>query len=267
MLAFFRSLFAYFQLIPQPYRELIGVGMVAILLRWVGVKLIARIGRSQRLRNMSHSTAERQKTLNSMLIHLFNIAMSLGTAILMLSYLVPATNLLWFIGLFSAAFGIGANRVVSDYMHGLSFLFEDDFRVREKVEIAGVIGIVEQVNMRTTRLRGQNGELLIVPNGEIRTLRNFSRGEFSPANVHLHIFTRDVGVVTDILNDCANEALLELPDLIEPWLVINEKGEMAITTELTVLAKARFGKAAELRPKLLEWIYHRLLMAKIEIQP
>jgi hypothetical protein len=42
-----------------------------------------------------------------------------------------------------------------------------------------------------------------------------------------------------------------LPNLIEPWRVSSETGIIAQTTEMTLLAKARFGQASEMRPRLL----------------
>ena len=51
--------------------------------------------------------------------------------------------------------------------------------------------------------------------------------------------------------------------LLEPWQVISEAGVMGKNTELTLVAKTRFGKAAELRPQLLAWVQERL--AEIEV--
>ena len=86
-------------------------------------------------------------------------------------------------GLFSAGFGLGARPMVSDFLSGIGFMFEDTFDVSEKIEIPGlpggsVMGLVEAVHLRTTVIRAMSGEPYIVPNGEIRVVRNFSRGDF-----------------------------------------------------------------------------------------
>jgi hypothetical protein len=76
---------------------------------------------------------------------------------------------------------------------GISFIFEDTFDVGEKVEILNVEGVIEAVNLRTSTLRAPTGELYIVPNGEIRLIRNFSRGRFSITKITLKLAGEDLG--------------------------------------------------------------------------
>jgi hypothetical protein len=61
------------------------------------------------------------------------------------------------------------------------------------------------------------------------------------------------------------EAVHVLPNLLEPWQVISEHGEIGQQIELTLLAKARFGQAAELRPRLLALVQERLAEAGIAL--
>lgn len=182
---------------------------------------------------------------------------------------VNADTLIWMIGLFSAAFGLGARPFLSDFLTGIAFLFEDTFDVGEKVELGGtagsIEGVVEAVNMRTTEIRAPSGELLTVPNGEIRLVRNYSRGRFSVANIKLRIAAEDVQETIQLLDDMALEAVALLPNLLEPWQVISESGEMGQHIELTVVAKARFSKAAEMRPRLLSLIQERMEEAGIQL--
>ncbi|MBK7915929.1 MAG: mechanosensitive ion channel family protein [Chloroflexi bacterium] len=186
-----------------------------------------------------------------------------------LSLFVDADTLVWMIGLFSAAFGLGARPLLSDFLTGASFIFEDTFDVGEKVEIMGssshIEGVVEMVNLRTTQIRAPTGELLTVPNGEIRLVRNFSRGRFSVANVRLMIETENLHQAVDLLTALREEAVTLLPNLLEPWQVISVSGEMGQQTELTLVAKARFGKAAEMRPRLLALVQERLAEAGIQL--
>lgn len=197
------------------------------------------------------------------------IAVGLATLI-SLSLFVDATTLIWIVGLFSAAFGLGARPLVSDFLSGIGFIFEDTFDVSEKVELLGlgggsVLGTVEAVNLRTTRIRAMSGEPCIVPNGEIRVVRNFSRGRFSTADIIIKINAADLGLAIPLLEELGHEAVGLLPNLLEPWQVISESGEMGQQTELTLLAKARFGKAGEMRPKLLKLVQERMAAGEIEL--
>jgi small-conductance mechanosensitive channel len=83
---------------------------------------------------------------------------------------------------------------------------------------------VETVNLRTTTLRSPSGELFVVPNGEIRIVRNFSRGRFSSATVSIKLNAEDLSRVIPILEDLGKEALLLLPNLLEPWQIISQSG-------------------------------------------
>jgi hypothetical protein len=72
-------------------------------------------------------------------------------------------------------------------------------------------------------------------------------------------------MVLSILESLGEEALLILPNLIEPWQVISETGVIGQQTELTLVAKARFGQAAVLRTKLLSLVQERLEQAGINL--
>ncbi len=67
-----------------------------------------------------------------------------------------------------------------------------------------------------------------------------------------------------LLTNMAVDAVTFLPNLLEPWKVISESGEMGQYVELTFVAKARFGKAAEMRPRLLALVQERMEEAGIQ---
>lgn len=182
-----------------------------------------------------------------------------------LGLFVELDTLVWMVGLFSAAFGLGARPLISDYLTGIGFIFEDTFAVGEKVEILEMEGVVEKINLRNTWMRSPTGELYIIPNGEIRLVRNFSRGKFSAASVTVKIQAVDLGSAISLLEDLAAEAVVLLPNLLEPWQVISKEGLIGQQAELTLLAKARFGMAAEMRPRLQALVQERLAETGIEL--
>jgi hypothetical protein len=61
----------------------------------------------------------------------------------------------------------------------------------------------------------------------------------------------------------AEEAVRLLPNLLEPWQVISETGTIGQQAELMLVARARFGKAAEMRPRLLTLVQERLAEADV----
>jgi small conductance mechanosensitive channel len=240
------------------------------LLAWLVHRLARRMAR--RMVRLSHFTPrarrprpERQATLQSLIASTISLAALAAATLASISQFVSMETLVWVVGLFSAAFGLGARPLIGDVLSGLSFIFEDTFAVGEKVETLDVEGIVEAINLRTTWIRSPSGELYIVPNGEVRVVRNFSRGSFSNANVKFKIAAADMNRALPLLEALGLEAVNLLPNLLEPWQVISESGTIGQQTELTLLAKARFGKAAEMRPRLLALVQERLTEAGIAL--
>ena len=201
---------------------------------------------------------ERQRTLHGLFSSMISFAAVLVAILFSLSRFVDANTLVWMVGLFSAAFGLGARPLISDWLTGIGFIFEDTFDIAEKIEIQGVEGVIEKINLRTTHVRAPSGELYIIPNGEIRIIRNFSRGRFSMANITLKVHAADLEVTLAALDSLALDAVVELPNLLEPWQVISTTGAAGGMTELTLLARARFGMAAVMRPRLLDLVQKRL---------
>lgn len=78
------------------------------------------------------------------------------------------------------ALGFGAQTLVKDFLAGFFILAEDQFGVGDVVALGGesasTVGVVEEVSLRITRLRDDDGTVWFVPNGEIRKVGNRSRG-------------------------------------------------------------------------------------------
>lgn len=213
--------------------------------------------------------ADRIQTLHGLIVSLTSFIAFLIATIFSLGLFVDTDTLVWMIGLFSAAFGLSARPVISDYLTGLGFIFEDSLDLNDKIElqIGGTLieGIVEAMYLRVTLVRATGGELYMVPNGEIRVIRNFSRGRYTTVKVRVHLATKDLEHVIDLLESLGEDAPTYLPNLLEPWSVISPTGEVGAQTELTILAKARFGQGAKMRPRLLSLVQKKLNEAEIQL--
>lgn len=258
----------YFNNLPLIAQNWVLVGLF-FFLAWILSKLFSSIIKvvinfAPKGANSPRVLPERQKTLSGLLSGMANVILFSMAAIMSLSRFVDTSTLVWMIGLFGAGFGLSARPIISDIMVGVSFVFEDTFAVGEKVEILGIEGIIEATTLRTTWLRSPSGELYTIPNGDIRTIRNFSRGRFSPANITLKIQSGDIGHAIKVLEQLGRDSIDVMPNLIEPWQVINVSGEIGQITELTILAKARFGKAAEMRTRLISIVQEALTLEKID---
>jgi small conductance mechanosensitive channel len=75
-----------------------------------------------------------------------------------------------------ATIGFGAQSMVRDLLSGFLLIIEDQFDIGDTLTVGTTSGTVEDLSLRVTRLRGVDGTIWFVPNGEIRTLANLSRG-------------------------------------------------------------------------------------------
>ncbi len=212
---------------------------------------------------------ERTRTLKSLLTSGITMLSFLLAILASMSLFIPMTTLIWIIGLFSAAFGLGAKPLISDLLSGMSFIFNVTFDIGEKIEFyipgGNIQGVVEEINLTTTLVRASTGEMFTLPNGEIRIVRNFSRGKFSNANISLYVPPQDMGRATEALRSISNETFSTIEDLLEPFQVIGSTNLSGSKVEIKVIAKASFGKAAELRLQLMDRIQDRFHAEEIEL--
>lgn len=227
------------------------------------------VGGNGRFRFKHTLRPERLNTLRGLIANAISILSFIVALLLTLALFVPIDTILWMVGLFSAAFGLGARPIISDFLTGMSFIFENTFDIDEKIELAitGILveGVVEEVNLRTTLLRATTGEIFTVPNGEIRVVRNFSRGKFSRLKVHLKLAPTDIAKALTVLESLHKDALHQLPNLLEPWQIISEDGTLAQQTEITLVAKAKYGHAANMKPRLLAFVQEALEKEQINL--
>jgi small conductance mechanosensitive channel len=102
-------------------------------------------------------------------------------------------------GVIGVALGFGAQTMVKDYLSGIFIIIEDQFGVGDLVDVGPVIGTVEEVALRYTRLRDLTGVVWYVRNGEILRVANRSQG-WTLAIVDIPIaYDEDINQVREIV--------------------------------------------------------------------
>lgn len=110
-------------------------------------------------------------------------------------------------GIVGIALGFGAQTLVRDFLTGIFMLVEDQYGVGDVIDAGEAVGLVEEVTLRTTRLRDVQGRVWYIPNGEIRRVGNLSQ-KWGRAVL-------DVGVSYDTDLDHAMEVMKRVAD--ELW--------------------------------------------------
>jgi len=79
-------------------------------------------------------------------------------------------------GIVGLAVGFGAQSLVKDVISGFFILFEDQFGVGDVVRIGDFSGSVERMTLRATVLRNLEGQVHVVPNGNIQNVTVMTKG-------------------------------------------------------------------------------------------
>lgn len=160
-------------------------------------------------------------------------------------------------GIAGVAIGFGAQALVRDVIAGLFVLLEDQYGVGDIVTIGESSGTVEDVSLRVTRLRGVDGTVWFVPNGEVRRVGNSSM-EWSRALLDVvvahgtDLHAAQAAILEEARAFAAEEAwapqVLDEPEL---WGVqsIEEKG-VRIRLLVKTAPRSQYVVARELRTRL-----------------
>ena len=104
------------------------------------------------------------------------------------------------VGVIGIALGFGAQNLVRDMIAGIFILGEDQYGVGDVAAVGGKIGLVEAVNLRRTLLRDLDGIVHVIPNGEISTASNYTKG-YSRVNLDISVaYKEDLDHVIRVLN-------------------------------------------------------------------
>ncbi len=114
-------------------------------------------------------------------------------------------------GLIGLAVGFGAQSLVKDVISGLFILVENQYGKGDVVNIAGVGGFVEDVNLRRTLLRDLDGTVHSIPNGEISVASNLTRSWARVNTIVSVSYSEDLDHVFAVINR-VGEKLAQDPD-------------------------------------------------------
>jgi moderate conductance mechanosensitive channel len=136
-------------------------------------------------------------------------------------------------GIVGIAIGFGSQKLVQDLITGLFLLLENTVQVGDNVSVSGLSGTVENVSIRTIRLRAGDGSVHIVPFSAVTTITNSSRGAGNAA-VSVNVsYKEDTDRAGQLLKDIVAEMRRE-PEYrqairgdLELWGVDKVDGTMA----------------------------------------
>ncbi|WP_431982677.1 mechanosensitive ion channel family protein [Streptomyces qinglanensis] len=171
--------------------RIVFVCVVAVVLRYLVrraiTQLISRMNRRSEISDSGKAlrgllvSGERRKQRSQAIGSILRSVASfviMGTAALtVLSGLgINPAPLLASAGVAGVALGFGARNLVTDVLAGMFMLLEDQYGVGDRVDAGEASGVVLEIGLRVTQLRGDAGEIWYIRNGEIKRIGNLSQG-------------------------------------------------------------------------------------------
>jgi small conductance mechanosensitive channel len=199
------------RLIPWIFRGLrvLTILAAAWLFTHIARRLLRRL-RAYAMSSMDRRGAASDLELEKRAATIMTVLAKLVSFIIWLVAVIMALNELTFnvqpllasLGVAGLALGLGAQALIKDWLGGLLILLEDQIRIGDAVTINGISGAVEEINLRTTVLRSENGAVHVIANGLIATISNMTRDYayyvFEATLAHGADVDRALKILTDV---------------------------------------------------------------------
>jgi small-conductance mechanosensitive channel len=200
--------------------KIIGIILVCVLLRKFIARTInkvvrhaaqvaeSRAGRMLEGSGLVATERARQRTqaIGSVLRSVSStVIFSVGTLMIISVLQISITPLLASVSAVGVAVGLGAKDVITDFLAGITMIFEDQYGVGDVIDTGLASGTVIEVGLRVTKLRDADGQIWYVRNGSIARVGNKSQG-WGRAVVDVPVgYGADLGRVQEVLSVMAEE--------------------------------------------------------------
>jgi small-conductance mechanosensitive channel len=202
------SWFGQGQLGSRLVGALISVGLTLFIAVAVWEATNAAISRKleQLSKDAAAAKSARVRTLLPMLRTVLTGVIGITVILIILSEIgVNVAPLLAGAGVVGLAIGFGSQTLVRDIITGVFLLAEDAVSVGDVVSLGGLSGVVEQLSIRSIKLRALDGSVHIIPFSAVTTVTNMTR-DFSQAVMDVSVaYNEDTDRVTEVLRDLGAE--------------------------------------------------------------
>jgi moderate conductance mechanosensitive channel len=150
-------------------------------------KLIVLLRAHMQQRTGDPEQTKRLETLGRAFRYISGVLITLIAGMLVLSEVgISIAPILASAGVIGIAVGFGAQSLIKDYFTGFFLLVENQVRQGDVVQVADKGGLVEEITLRYIRLRDYEGTVHFIPNSQVVTVTNRSRG-FAFAVIDIHV--------------------------------------------------------------------------------
>jgi small-conductance mechanosensitive channel len=246
----------------------VGVGFVGlkVLLIVLLAAIVVRVAKvlirktfAVRIKGPLKYNERRQQTMSKLLENVIAYVVYFMAIIAVLSaFTIDITGLIAGAGVLGLAIGFGAQNLVRDIITGFFIIFEDQFSVGDYVRIGQAEGTVEEIGLRTTKVKGFTGELFIFPNGNVTDVVNFSIHN-SIAVVDINIsYESDMAKVEQLIQEFLEDIQDKYEQIIKPPELLGVQNLTTTEVVMRIIAETlpmqHFAVSRGLRRDLKEFL-------------
>lgn len=244
--------------------ERTGISILKIIFIIAAASVVIRAGRAIiqkafkiKTRNPLQMSERRLATIAKLLENVLTYAVFFVVIVMILGVLgIDTKGLIAGAGVVGLAVGFGAQNLVRDVITGFFILLEDQFSVGDYVRVSNFEGTIQEIGLRTTKIKSWTGELHILPNGNIKEVTNFSLNN-SVAFVDISIsYESDIHhaerVIEDLLDELPMryEQMVKRPELLGVQQIGNSEVTLRVTCETQPMQHVAVSRALRKEIKL-----------------
>lgn len=167
---------------------------------------------------------QHSKELTSFVIKVFKgVVIAIGVSMVLHNWGVNVTGIIASLGLGGLAFALAAKDTASNLFASIALLLDNSIRNGEWIKVVGVEGVVENVGMRTTKIRSFEKSLYTVPNHLIANnpIENFSRRGVRRIKL-------TVGLIYDTSSKQLEDIVRDIRDMLQQHPKISQKETLLV---------------------------------------
>ncbi|WP_294740148.1 mechanosensitive ion channel family protein [uncultured Exiguobacterium sp.] len=179
---------------------------------------VSRLFTIRKINEQDYLAQRQNETLLKLLQNAIRYVLGIVMLLTVLSQFgINITGLVASAGIAGLAISFGAKNLVQDIITGAFIIFERQFKVGDYVRVGVIEGVVTELGIRTTKLKGLNGEIHIIPNGQILQVTNYSvDNSFALVDVQVS-YDEDLERVEQVLYEIADRTTKKYVDMfVEP---------------------------------------------------
>lgn len=214
----------------------------------------------------THEIPNRYNTLYSLTKNVYRAVLYFFLVYTILELIgIPVGTLVAGAGVIGLALSLGAQGFVSDIVNGFMILLEKQIDIGDVVELAGIMGTVEDVNLKTTKVKDFDGTMHFIPNRNISIISNKSRADMR-ALIKVRLLPgTDLEKVRNVIESVNERAVPENEDITVPPTGVMFVPENAGQTAAQVIMFTKPGKQVGTQFAFYEKYVEALTKAGIDL--